>query len=342
MSRSSNWENKQLYESSCRVQSSRKLKEAIWQLLWEAERPYTTKEISSLLYTGEATANSLLHSLMQEKKIKREKITSKINGRTISRYVYYGVEPYAESQQEELSPLMAQVYQLFQSTGQKLSAERVSSLLNLAPTSTATVLYRLYKKGYLSRSKEYSGKRKRYLYVIEEDSERDSSYIIEMMDKLPTKGGTLKDISAVTGISIRTLKEVMLELFKKGQVCRRRHSEYAENESLIYFLRDEKTWEYHISRLLEFEIVQELNKHSCPLSLIDLENQLNVNVSKIRKAVQSMYEASIVERIHLAKESVHRRGYGYRLTKTGKRRTATMWDYFEEIVCTEKQPVSGK
>ncbi|WP_050183477.1 BlaI/MecI/CopY family transcriptional regulator [Domibacillus robiginosus] len=335
MSKSSNWENKQFYTPTSNVSSSKKLKEAIWQLLWEADHPYTTKEISNLLYTGEATANSILHLLMQERKVKRHKITSKANGRMITRYVYYGVEAYTESQQEELSPLMAQVYQLFQSTGQKYSAERVSALLNLAPTSTATVLYRLYKKGYLSRSKEYSGKRKRYLYVIEEDSERESSYIIERMDKLPSKGGTLKDISSVSGISIRTLKEVMLELFKKGQVCRRRHSEYAENESLIYFLRDDETWEYHISRLLEFKIVEALKKQNCPLSLIELESQLQISVSKIRKVVQSMYEEFIVERIHLSKHSSNRRGYGYRLTNIGKQRTIDTWDYFEEIVCME-------
>jgi len=341
MSRSSNGKNQQVYESSNRIPPSGKLKEAIWQLLWEADRPYTTKEISSLLYTGEATANSLLHLLMKEKKVERHRVSSKTNGRTIARYVYYAIEPYTDAEQEELSPLMAQVYDLFQSTGQKYSAERVSALLNLAPTSTATILYRLYKKGYLSRTKEYSGKRKRYLYVAEEDIERESSYIIERMDRLPCKCGTLKELSAATEISIRTLKEVMLELFKKGLVCRRRHSEYAENESLVYFLRDENTLEYHISRLLEFKIVQELNVNSSPLSLGDLESQLNTNQSKIRKAIQEMYESSIVERVNLSKQTTHRRGYGYRLTNIGKERTIHTWDYFDEIISIEKQLVSG-
>ena len=337
MSRASNSENRHIFESHHKNQPKLGLKEAIWRLLWEGNQPYTVKDISRQLYMGEATANSLLHLLMKEKKIQRHKVTSTISGRKTSRYVYYGIEPYIDSQHEELSPLMAQVYQLFVSTGQKYSAERVSALLNLAPTSTATVLYRLYKQGYLSRNKEYSGTRRRYLYVLEENADRESSYIIEKMDQLPNKGGTLKDLSAATGMSIRTLKEVMLDLFKEGRVCRRRHGDYIENESLVYFLRHDKAMRYHIHRLLEYKVVQELEKCGGWLSLGELEERLGVNLSRIRKVIQSMYDSFIVDRINLSGETVQRRGYGYSLTKVGKERTIDTWDYFDEIISIEQQ-----
>lgn len=308
MSRSSSSENTHRLDSHTRFPTRLGLKETIWRLLWEDDRPYTVKEISHLLYMEAATANSLLNVLIKEKKIQRHKVTSTINGRKTSRYVYYGINPYPESQHEELSPLMAQVYQLFKSNGQKYSAERVSALLNLAPTSTATVLYRLYKQGYLSRNKEYSGRRKRYLYALEENSKRESFYIIEKIEQLPNKGGTLKTISSATGISIRTLKEVMLDLFKKGRVCRRRHGDYVENESMVYFLRDDETLRYHVHRLLEYKVIQELAKCGGWLSLGELEDRLGVTLSTIRKVIQSMYDSFIIDRINLSGELLQRRG----------------------------------